>query len=143
MNAKTNGKKFVGRNVVIALGIICLLLTVGLVGAIAIYPPIIANQSRDMMALTSENSRFQSQIAEMNNTISSLNSQKSDLQTQVDTLTSQASSLNSQAASLQSQITSQNYTITDLQKQVGILNAHGTYTSRLKTLVYHVCEKEK
>ena len=142
MNAQTSGKKVVGRNVAIALGIICILLTVGLVGAIAIYPPMIANQSRDISALTSENSQLKSQIAEKNNTISSLNSQKSDLQTQVNTLNSQVSSLSSQVSSFQSQIISQNSTIANLQNQVSALEAHGTYMIRLNTLVYHVCEKE-
>ena len=142
MNAQTSGKKVVGRNVAIALGIICILLAVGLVGAIAIYPPMIANQSREISALTSENSQLKSQIVEKNNTISSLNSQKSDLQTQVNTLTSQVASLNSQVSSLQSHITSQNSQITNLQNQVSTLEAHGTYMIRLDTLVYHVCEKE-
>src|SRR4030067_3724713 len=108
MNVQTSGKKVVGRNVAIALGIICILLAVGLVAAIKIPPPMIANQSREISALTSENSQLKSQIVEKNNTISSLNSQKSDLKTQVNTLTSQQASLNSQVSSLQSHITSQN-----------------------------------
>ncbi|HML01771.1 MAG TPA: hypothetical protein VK487_00190 [Candidatus Bathyarchaeia archaeon] len=61
-------KKVVGRTIAIALGIICLVLVIGLVGAIADYTSMVS--SRDN-TISSQNSH----IATNNNTISSLNSQ--------------------------------------------------------------------
>lgn len=124
MNAQTSQKKVVSRTVAIALGIVCIMLLVGLVRAIVLYSSQVNDKDRTISDLQSQ--------------ISTLNSQKSDLQTQVNTLTSQVSSLNSQVSSLQSQITSLNSQITNLQSQVSALEAHGAYTIRLNTLVYHV-----
>jgi cell division protein FtsL len=66
---KKGQRKIVSKAMVIALGLICIILAAGLVGAIAVYMP---------MA-----SKLESQIAEKNNTISSLNSQVSSLTSQV------------------------------------------------------------
>jgi len=83
-------KKVVGRNVVIALGIICVILAVGLVGAVANYTSIISGKDNTVTAKDS-------QIADKDDTISSLNSQ-------IASQDSQISSLNSQASSLQNQV---------------------------------------
>ena len=61
MAEKTSQKKVVGRTVAIALGMVCIVLVAGLVGAIAVYTPMVNN--------------LESQTAEKDNTISSLNSQ--------------------------------------------------------------------
>jgi len=92
---KMSEKKVVGRNVAIALGIICIILAVGLVGAVANYTSIITSKD---------------------NTISSLNSQ-------ITSKDSQISSLNSQITSKDSQISSLNSQITNLQNQVNDLNS--------------------
>ena len=82
MNAQMSEKKVVGRNVAIASGIICILLAVSLVGAIANYTSIISAKDNTITSKDSAIDNLNSQItsknsliAENNNTISSLNSQ--------------------------------------------------------------------
>jgi len=79
-------KKVVGRNVAIALGIICIVLAVGLVGAIANYTSIISGKDSTIATLNS-------QMTEKDNTISSLNSQINSLNSEIGKLTSQNSQL--------------------------------------------------
>ena len=129
-----------GRNIAIASVIICILLAVSLVGAIANYTSIISakdntitsqdatinNLNSQIQTLTSQKNQLQTwlngnvtslnaQITENNNKISSLNSQIADLQSQVN-------SLNSQIATLQNQASSDKSTITNLQGQVASAN---------------------
>jgi len=114
-----------GRTVAIALGIICIVLAVGLVGAIANYASILNNkdstiQSKDsqIQTLTSQKNQLQTWL-DGNETlldqtqtwlqgnlsqISSLNSQITSLQNQISSLNSQISSLNDQIANLQNQV---------------------------------------
>jgi hypothetical protein len=66
---KKGQRKIVSKAMVIALGLICIILAAGLVGAIAVYMPMASN--------------LESQIAEKNSMISSLNSQVSSLTSQV------------------------------------------------------------
>jgi hypothetical protein len=66
---KKGQRKIVSKAMVIALGLICIILAAGLVGAIVVYVPMVSN--------------LESQIAEKNSTISSLNSQVSSLTSQV------------------------------------------------------------
>jgi uncharacterized coiled-coil protein SlyX len=103
---KKGQKKIVGRRVAIALGMICIVLVAGLVGAIAVYTPMIGN-------LESQIAEMENQIAERDDTISSLNSTVSSLKSQISSLTylvanysdhlnqsySEIDSLNSQIAS--------------------------------------------
>jgi uncharacterized coiled-coil protein SlyX len=79
-------KKVVGRTVAIALGIICIILAVGLVGAVANYTSIISGKDNTIASKDSEISFKNFQIASLNtqitdkdNTISSLQSQVADL----------------------------------------------------------------
>jgi len=65
-------KEVVSRTVAIALGIICVILAVGLVGAVANYTSTISGKDNTIASLNS-------QITTKDNTISSLNSQVSDL----------------------------------------------------------------
>jgi uncharacterized coiled-coil protein SlyX len=83
-------KKVVGRTVAIALGIICIILAVGLVGAIANYTSIISGKDNTIVSLNS-------QITTKDNTISSLNSQ-------IASKDSQISSLNSEVTNLQYEV---------------------------------------
>jgi uncharacterized protein YoxC len=66
-------KKVAGKNLAIALGIICIILAVGLVGAVANYTSIISGKDNT--------------IATKDSQISSLNSQVTSLQNQVNDLT--------------------------------------------------------
>jgi outer membrane murein-binding lipoprotein Lpp len=78
---KKGQRKIVSKAMVIALGLICIILAAGLVGAIAVYMPMVSN--------------LESQIAEKNSTISSLNLQVSSLNSQVLTLQTDIEQLNS------------------------------------------------
>jgi len=87
-------KKIIGRNVAIALGITCIILAVGLVGAVANYTSIISGKdntiaSKDSKITTKDNtiSSLNLQIASKDSQISSLNSQVTSLQNQVNDLT--------------------------------------------------------
>ncbi len=75
-----------GRTVVITLGIICIVLAVGLVGAVVNYTSIISGKDNTIASKDSEIANKNSQIADKDNTISSLNSQISSLQSQVNDL---------------------------------------------------------
>jgi uncharacterized coiled-coil protein SlyX len=96
---KGGRKKIVSRTMVIALGMICIVLVAGLVGAIAVYMPMVSN--------------LESQIAEKDNTIFSLNSQ--------------VSSLNSQVSSLQANFEQLNSTIEDYQEAIEAFNQQVSY----------------
>jgi len=78
---KKGQKKIVSRTMVIALGMICIVLVAGLVGAIAVYMPMVSN--------------LESQIAEKNSTILSLNSQVSSLNSQILSLRADFEQVNS------------------------------------------------
>lgn len=124
-------KKVVGRNLAIALGIICVVLAAGLVGAVANYTLIINNKDSAIQSKDSQIQQLQTWLQE-NNTyynfqINSLNSQIESLQGQVASANSQISSLNSQITTLQSQVN-------DLTAIINLSK------SKLKTLVYHVQE---
>jgi uncharacterized coiled-coil protein SlyX len=93
-------KKVVGRNIAIALGLICIVLAVGLVGAVGSYTLVAS---------------LNSQITEKDNTISSLNSQLASKDSQI-------SSLDSQVTSLQNQVNSLNDTVNLAKSSVYINN---------------------
>jgi outer membrane murein-binding lipoprotein Lpp len=92
---KKGQRKIFSRTMVIVLGLICIILAAGLVGAIAVYMPMVSN--------------LESQIAEKNSTISSLNSQ--------------ISSLNSQVLALQADIEQLNSTIEDYKAAQAAANS--------------------
>jgi len=99
-------KKVVDRKIAIALVIICIILAVGIVGAVAFY----SQQINTIQSKASE-------IASLTSQVSSLTSQVSSLTSQVSSLTSQVSSLTSQIAdnSLQIQtLTSQKNELQDI-----------------------------
>jgi uncharacterized coiled-coil protein SlyX len=100
MAEKTSQKKVVGRTVAIVLGMVCIVLVAGLVGAIAVYTPMVNN--------------LESQTAEKDNTISSLNSQISALNSSLNQISSSTSSKDSQIAALNSQVADLNSQISSL-----------------------------
>ena len=160
-------KTTIGRNIAMASGIICLLLAISLVGAIADYTSIISVKDSTIASKDSAINNLNSQITSINSQISSkdsqietLTSQKDQLQTwlngnvtslnaQITDLQSQASSDKSTIANLQgrvasanSQISSLSSTVTALQSQVNDLTAIINMSkSSLQILVFHVCEK--
>ena len=111
----TSEKKVVGRNVAIALEIICVILAVGLVGAVANYTSIIsgkdntiATKDSQIQTLTSQKNQLQTWLNGNLTLIDTLNAQITSLQGQISDLNSQISSLNSQIINLQSQVNNLN-----------------------------------
>lgn len=148
MTEKVSEKKVIDRNVVIALGIICIVLAVGLVGAIANYTSIINGKDNTIATknstitslnsqietLTSQKSQIQTWLDGNKTLLSSVTTQRDQLQlwlagnitsyqNQINSLNSQISSLNSTVTSLQNQISSLNSQIASLQSQISSLNA--------------------
>jgi cell division protein FtsL len=128
-------RKVVNRNIVIAVAVLCVVLAISLVGAVANYSSILNGKDSQINDLNSAINNKDSQISDLQNqiasdksTINSLNSQIANLQGQVASANSQISSLNSQVTTLQSQVS-------DL---TAIINMS---KSELKTLVFHVSEK--
>jgi outer membrane murein-binding lipoprotein Lpp len=103
---KKGQRKIFSRTMVIVLGLICIILAAGLVGAIAVYMPMVSN--------------LESQIAEKNSTISSLNSQ--------------ISSLNSQVLALQADIEQINSTIEDYKAAQEAFNSQAAFFSNIISL---------
>jgi hypothetical protein len=85
-------KKMVSRNVVIAVGIICIILAACLIGAFAYYTPL--------------TSSMKSQLASNNSTIASDNAAIADLQNQITQLSNNLSSLRNQYEQLNQTYTS-------------------------------------
>jgi chaperonin cofactor prefoldin len=137
-------RKVVGRNVVITVGIIAIILLVGLVGAIANYTSIINNKDStiqtkesQIQTLTNQKNQLQTWL-DGNKTLLSqtqtwLDGNKTLLtQTQtwltgnltlINTLNTQITNLQDQISGLNSQISSLNAQITDLQNQIDTLKA--------------------
>lgn len=87
MTEKVIEKKVVSINVAIALGIVCIILAVGLVGAIVFYSSAIKDKDSAIATKDSQIASLISQITTKNNTISSLNSQIYSLNSRVSDLT--------------------------------------------------------
>jgi chromosome segregation ATPase len=144
-------RKVVGRNVVIAVGIIAIILLVSLVGAIANYTSIINNKDStiqtkesQIQTLTNQKSQLQTWLdgneTLLNQTQMWLDGNKTllsqtqtwltgnltlinTLNTQITNLQDQISGLNSQISSLNAQITDLQNQVTDLQNQIDTLKA--------------------
>jgi len=98
------------------LGIICLILSVSLVGAVAYHLSSMNIKDNTASSLKSQASALQDQLALANSTISSLNSKISELQDQLD-------SNNSMITTLQNQVVLANLTINSLKSQtIGLEN---------------------
>jgi hypothetical protein len=59
MSEQKPERKVVGRTIAISLGIICIILAVGLVGAVADYTSILTGKDNDISALTNRNNQLQ------------------------------------------------------------------------------------
>ena len=151
------------RTMAIALGIICILLTVSLAGTIANYTSAInvkdntiANQNSVINNLNSTITVQASLLAENNITVLSLNDEIANLTSQVNSQKSQITTIQSQTVSDRSAITSLQNQVTSATSQVNSLNLKVTTLqnqvnnlktiisnneSNLQTLVFHVSEK--
>lgn len=102
-------KKVVSRNVAIALGITCVIIAAGLVGAVANYMSII--NKKDNI------------IATKDSQIQTLTSQKNQLQTWLNENLTLINTLNAQITNMQNQISNLNSQITSLENQINALKA--------------------
>ena len=93
-------KKVFGKKVVVALGIICVVLLAGLVGALAFYISMVNSLNLQIAEKDETISSLNSQLAERDDIISSLNSQISTFQNTLASKDSQINSLNSTILSL-------------------------------------------
>jgi len=103
-------KRVVSRKVAIALGIICVLLIVGFVGAVANYSSIISEKDLQIASLNSqiavkdaEIQSLRSQIDSLNNAVASLNSEIRDKISEISSLESEIVKLNASYSSLKSE----------------------------------------
>ena len=134
---------------VIAL-ILCVAFGISLFAAVANYSIAINQKESEIEKLTTSIDNKNLQISDLqdklvlaNATINSLNTQMSDLQSQIISADNQINSLQSQVASANEQISFLTTQITALQQQVNDLTdiANNTVSSKITTLVFHVCEK--
>jgi peptidoglycan hydrolase CwlO-like protein len=102
-------KRVVSRKVAIALGIICVLLIVGFVGAVANYSSIISEKDLQIASLNSqiavkdaEIQSLRSQIDSLNNAVASLNSEIRNKISEISSLESEIVKLNVSYLSLES-----------------------------------------
>jgi hypothetical protein len=65
MSVQTSEKKVVSRTVAIGLGIVCIVLLVGLVGAILVYSSMIDNKNNKISDLNQQITSLSSQVAEL------------------------------------------------------------------------------
>ena len=97
-------KKVVSRKVAIALGIVCIVLLVLLVGNMYTLNSQILSLNSQVESLQNENSSLKSEISAKNNTIASLNSQITEKDNTISSLNSQIVTKDSQISTLNSQI---------------------------------------
>jgi hypothetical protein len=122
--SETKSKKVVGRDVAIALGIICILLIAGLGGAFAYYTMVIYSKENELASANNT-------ISQLNNNITNLQNQDKQLQTWLDgneTLLNQTQAKNT---NLQNQIDSLNSNVTNLQNQVNNFHIGSTENSTI------------
>jgi hypothetical protein len=102
--AQPSPKRIVNRTVTLALGLICIVLAAGVVGAIAFYSPMVTN--------------LESQLTEKENLISSMNATITSLQNSLNQSSSSAATKDTQIAALNYQISNLfnylNLNVTDL-----------------------------
>ncbi|MEM1558577.1 MAG: hypothetical protein QXG12_08290 [Thermoproteota archaeon] len=136
-------KKVVGRNVAITLGIICIVLTVSLVGAVVNKDLQIASLQNRVSTLISEvlrlNSTVSNQKAQISNleaNLSEAKAQISNYEEQISTLQSEKSKLESALAEAQSTVSNYESQITWLRSQIAALQSQvSTLRSRLDKIL--------
>jgi hypothetical protein len=98
-------KKLVGRSVAIVLGVLCILLLVGMVGAVIYYNNAYNNYASTHSHSDADYISLASQLATTNTNISSLNSQLSTLQSELASNNTRLTDLTRQVTSLETEIT--------------------------------------
>jgi hypothetical protein len=97
MGEKVGQKRVVGITATLALGVICIVLAAGLVGAIAVYMPTANN-------LQSQITEKDNTISSLNSTISTLNATNRILQNSIGVLSAQVSQLSLNVSELQYEV---------------------------------------
>jgi cell division protein FtsL len=125
-------KKMVRRSVAVAIGIVCILLIAGLVGAMAYYTMAINNKDNSISSLNVQISSKDSQISQQNANLTNLQNQINQLQAWLagnETLLNRAETwLDGNVTYFNSQISSLNSQIANLTNQLNSL-VNGTETS--------------
>lgn len=122
-------RKVVSRNIAVVLGVACIVLVVGLGGAITNYTLMLNSKDSAVALANSTIDLLNSQITNLQSQISNLQTQISNLQKQNNSATSQNSNLQSQIDSLNSQYNTLNAEYAKLQNDyLGMLGVkNGTY----------------
>ena len=94
-------KKIIGRNVAVALGIICVILLSGLAGAMSYYTSIINSKNSEIQTLTDQKNQLQTWL---NGNATLLNQTQTWLQDNITYYNSVVWALNAQIATLEEQI---------------------------------------
>jgi hypothetical protein len=92
MIQENNQRKVVGRKVALALGLVCILLTAGLVGVLAIYLTSNANAD-EITSLKAENADLQGNVTSLTNQLTALQNSYAQLYNQYQSLSTQNSSI--------------------------------------------------
>jgi DNA-binding HxlR family transcriptional regulator/uncharacterized protein YoxC len=108
---------------VLALGIICIILGVGLVGVFAYHMSAMNDKNSTISLLNSQVTALQNQILSADSTINSLNSQTAELENQLVSNNSIVAADNSTIANLQRQITTLQNQANSLQNQINDLSS--------------------
>jgi chaperonin cofactor prefoldin len=123
-------KKVVGRSIAIGIGIICVILLIALVGAVANYTSIISGKDNSMVTkdsqiqtLTSQKNQLQTWLDGNKTLLTQTQTWLTGNLTLINTLNTQITNLQDQISGLNSQISSLNAQITDLQNQIDTLKA--------------------
>ncbi|MBS7634104.1 hypothetical protein KEJ34_01185 [Candidatus Bathyarchaeota archaeon] len=141
-------RKFVSRKIAIALGIVCIVLLVLLVGNIYTLSSRISSLNSQLESLENENSSLKSEKSTKDDIISSLNSQVASLNSQIAELRNQRDKLqtwlqgnityyNSQMNSLNSQVVNLQNKISSLNSQISILQDYVSAYQSLREKVNH------
>jgi multidrug efflux pump subunit AcrA (membrane-fusion protein) len=134
--------KVVARTTAIGLGVLCIVILMGAVGAVIYYNQILNDKNSAYDTLASDNSAYvnnhshtntdweslKAQLTAAQNQLSTSNSDStvSNLQSQIDSLQSQLNTANSNLQSKQSQLDTANTQITSLNSQIATLNSQIT-----------------
>lgn len=124
MSEQPSGKKVVGRNVAIALGIVCIILIAGLGGAMAYYTMVVNDKNATYDSYASSHTHTNSDFNTLNSTYQTwLDGNKTLLQTAITERDQLQTWLNGNITNYESRISSLNTQITNLQNQIASLNS--------------------
>lgn len=73
-------KKVVGRNVAVALGVMCIILVFGLMGTVMSYTSVVSEKDNTITSLNSDVSSLQDQVSDLQDQITNLQNEVANLQ---------------------------------------------------------------